>query len=196
MRAVDPVQGLPTYYYEVYIPRIAVYNQQQLELFGLPVLEYNGKTRDNSHLDMELVTVTLNRLVEIHSDGFPIRLNDPSKLKELATHLYDYLNQPTGYVGRSRNLDNDRVDDHVEAVQAFYDEIMEHNELTIAKQEIMEPTGWDEGGFRVVQDQVRTTVNTPESVVNNRFSRYSEEIVGTQPVLDTSKIDTSLRFKF
>lgn len=84
---------LPTKLYEVTIPSIFTYSQEELEIYGLPMTVVNNETLQRDFTtSYSHVCLPLKRIIEIFNMGASIKLRNPDDLVEIYNSLEKYLN--------------------------------------------------------------------------------------------------------
>ena len=79
------------YYYKAYIPQHALYSQDFLETFGVPVSGDRQVDRELANTKT-LAQLTIAEMAEKLDEGVPVTLEDPKKSVEIYKTLREHLN--------------------------------------------------------------------------------------------------------
>jgi len=112
--------------YMVKVPAVATMSEEELELKGPPIVYKNGKPLQGSENRLIAVTLPIWRILEIYENGYPIVLVRRSDLKRFIKDLERIVleleqNPLVSYK------------EYIERLNAFIEEIMENNSLTIKR---------------------------------------------------------------
>jgi len=113
--------------YLVRVPQIATYDEAEVELLGVPLdVMRNGDVKNNNFKRYSTVMLSLDRLLDIYSKGFTIRVinrEDTLKIAERLSHIAEILE-------RSPNLRNQEI---VELINDFLKNVVNYNRVLIEK---------------------------------------------------------------
>jgi hypothetical protein len=134
---------LPGKLYMVEVPTITTYSEEELAIMGMPVTEYSTGKKDYDDLPMTRVMLPITRMIDIYSDGMPIKLIDRSKVVEIYTALEEYIsdrNKQMPMLNAEVIEDNRDVD-----IDRFAEEVLNYSKHTIVNALYNKPSGFDIG---------------------------------------------------
>jgi hypothetical protein len=193
---------LPTTLYKVRVPLISTYTEEEIELFGIPQDEYNGKAKDASEA-MTTVMINLDKMIDIYSMGYPIQLVVQDNVGEIYSSLEKYLLGTIDEENFSLNRATE-TDPRMDEIDKFAQEMFGINKITIVKKTINARNGFDLGmslmnaGFGNKQPHTPTaaptgilaayTDNTLKPVQQETQQRTYGNIFNSAPEIDISKV--------
>ena len=129
---------LPNDLYRVKVPAICTYTAAERDLYGLPmdkiVNQFTGATTENHQAYNNLVKcmLSLDRIIDIYINGYPIYLLDQSDLPIIYKTLDHYV---SGYSDMEKFSPNAGVivDERMEQIQTFLKEIYGWNKGDIVR---------------------------------------------------------------
>ena len=162
--------------FKVRVPIMATYTDEEIEVFGMPVDHDNFEDK-TSDVYAELVTVmlSLDKLIDIYSEGYPIHLVETDSLGVIYDILKEYINSGTGVAMVPNQIIGH--DSRIEDITEFYKSIYNHNTVGISKHELSSYTPFTLGGLEMLStdmDSVRETVDNTnrEPSITKRVTRY------------------------
>jgi len=154
---------LPNDLFRVRVPTIATYTEEEIAIYGLPT-EYDseGDIKDTFG-DMSVVELSINRIIDIYSMGYPLSIATPEDSKKLFTILENYLNAQVNQYTNSINQSFVR-DERTNEIDKFLTEIFDYNRNTIVG-DMIKNTG---GGFALDLGMMNTgTLHTPTATLSD-----------------------------
>ena len=152
--------------FKVKIPTIATYTDAELEVYGIGLDNYGGDIKHDSYNDFSVVHITIDRMVTLYTEGYPLYILDQKESTEIFTILEDYLHKRNQFALHSPNRQTDS-EDRLEDIDTFASEIFGYNKKTIVKGTVGDSSGYDLGinlmGFK---NQKLTETNVQ---VTNRY---------------------------
>lgn len=125
---------LPNTIYTVKVPLLATLDEYDMLSGELPYKEGTDGNRIQQHHDMTVVGMTIDRMLEVYSNGFPIRIMNKSDLFEIYNTLKRYYldaDKDNLLSINQRAHDDERIPD----IKKFLQEILSNNEHLLTAEE-------------------------------------------------------------
>lgn len=151
--------------FKVSVPIMATYSEEEIDVYGIP-LTHNletDKTNITDVMNMTTVYLTINRLIDIYSNGYPIRLIELDKLPLFYNTLADYAYLIKNNV--STGINHKRLlDDRLDMINSFANEVYNNNKKYIDVSSIKEFEGFGIKGLNLMGYSNVNTLNSTPSV--------------------------------
>lgn len=143
---MDNIQdlGLPDTLFLCRIPIIATYSEEEAVIFGLPLDSINGHYNDKTYTKMTNVMISIDKMINLYSMGYPITIINYKDSKEIFTILDTYLNNQVNKIQMSINQPI-KEDSRLNEIDKFLTEMFDFNRKTIVAGMINTNTGFDLG---------------------------------------------------
>ena len=125
---------LPNTIYTVKVPLLATLDEYDMLSGELPYKEGTDGNRIQQHHDMTIVGMSIDRMLEVYSNGFPIRIMNKSDLFEIYNTLKRYYldaDKDNLLSINQRAHDDERIPD----IKKFLQEILSNNEHLLTAEE-------------------------------------------------------------
>jgi len=174
--------------FKVRIPYLATFSPEELEEgnhVGIDTID--GKNDDDNLGTMATVWIKIPKMIEVHSNGFPIKLVDSSKLEEIYDILDNYIQGNTAK--SDRKFSKRRVsDEDMEEVEKFAEEVFGYNKKAILKT-MLSPTAGFSLGSAFMQRQPVTNVMDDEPGVT-----YVTNTMSNIDISEIKRVRTGSRY--
>lgn len=162
-----------------YVPALATMSEWELENIGMPNVIRDGEEERPAMLADTLVKISVNRMIDIYSNGFNIRILHKEDIPIIYSILVDYLEgAPNGYAV-SMNMTRG-VDNRAGMIKSFMSGVLKYNKQPIMRSSInlsKATNGFDIGiGFSTIGGVGKTGFSIPkndtEVVAESRTHSY------------------------
>lgn len=125
----------------VNVPVLATYSEEEMDILGVPMHIENDETKFKAEFDMTTAMITINDMINIYNNGFPIRLlNNDDVLyiyNVIQNHLLAWKNRGVNSLNKVY-LD---IDDDLITLDKFANEIFGLHKIDIVNSNmIVKPT--------------------------------------------------------
>ena len=117
--------------FRIRVPLMATYSEEEMDIFGMPQDEFDGKVRDASEA-MTMIMINLDKMIDMYSQGYRIQVANPNDTKLIFTSLEKYLRGTLDTEEFSLNTAT-ITDDRMEEIDKFAQEMFGLNRVTIVK---------------------------------------------------------------
>lgn len=126
--------NLPNTIYTVKVPLLATLDEYDMLSGELPYKEGSDGTRIKQHNDMCIIGINIDKMLEIYSNGFPIRVLNKEDLFDIYNNLKHYVldtDRDNLISINQRAHDDERIPD----IKRFLEEIFENNKHLVTEEE-------------------------------------------------------------
>lgn len=139
---MELVNTLPKKLYDVRIPILATYTDDELENSTIGLDTINGKVKDDSVMELTTVMINIDRMIDIYSRGFPIYIVKKDDVTDIYKTLTEYVSSTSPdhrYVLNRPKV----VEERMGEIDKFLEEMFGHNKHTIVKKTINADNGYN-----------------------------------------------------
>jgi hypothetical protein len=123
----DLRKELKKHLYLVRVPQVATYDPSEVELLGLPLdVLKDGRTKNENYKRLSTVMLSLDKILEIYTRGFSIRVVNREDTIDIAEKLSKFAD----ILERSPNLKNLEI---VNIIDDFLQNVVNYNRKLIEK---------------------------------------------------------------
>jgi len=170
---------LPTKLYNVRVPIVFTYSEEELDIVGLPMLEHTTGRKEYIDDQLTLVMLPLTRIIDIYSHGAPIYLVDRDAVVEIYKALEDYLhesNTVTPDLNAPMHEDNRDID-----IDRFASELFGINRNSIVNSMYNRKSGFDIGIHKMAIPSIANRKTTKGRRRVSVMDSYNKENPSTTP---------------
>ena len=169
--------------YRVRIPLLATYTEEELEIYGIPLDVEKGKANQDSYKNLTVCEITIDRMIDLYKDGYPIAIVLPNDSKEIFKTLEDYLHIHHNKIQHSVNVGFIQ-DDRLKDIDTFLTEIFDYNRNTIVKGMVSTGSGYGinmglmQTPGTITNNQIQLGIPTDGNVTTGVMAGYRDTMSG------------------